>query len=72
VRIVRASGQSLSTRVLDLSLDGCKLEAELRVGERIELAIARLGAFRAVVRWSASGKSGARFLRKDARGEERC
>ncbi|WP_294171665.1 PilZ domain-containing protein [uncultured Sphingomonas sp.] len=66
-RIVRASGELLSTRVLDLSLDGCKVDAELRIGEQIEVTIARLGAFLAIVRWSTCGKSGTRFLRKDAR-----
>jgi hypothetical protein len=72
-RIVRASGELLSTGVLDLSLDGCKLDAELRLGEQIEVTIARLGAFLAEVRWSRFGKSGTRFLRKDAhRGERRC
>jgi hypothetical protein len=72
-RIVRSSGELLSTRVLDLSLDGCKVDAELPIGEQIEVTIARLGAFLAVVRWSTRGKSGTRFLRKDAhRGERRC
>lgn len=69
-QVVRAQGETVSTRVLDLSLDGCKLETELGIGERVEVTIQRIGLLLAVVRWSLAGQSGARFVSR--RGDESC
>ncbi len=71
-RIVRRTGEAITTRVVDFSLDGCKLDAEFGIGERIEVAIKRVGVFAAVVRWSLHGQSGARFLPRVGAGAERC
>ncbi len=71
-RIVRSTGELVSTQVVDLSLDGCKLYAEFGIGERIEVTIQRLGVFVAIVRWSLNGQSGARFLPKVAAGQKHC
>lgn len=68
-RVVRARGQTVSTRVLDLSLDGCKLDTELAIGERVEVTIQRIGLLLAVVRWSLSGQSGAHFVSRTGDGD---
>ena len=62
---IRADGSSLSVRLRDISYDGCRLEGDtvLSVGEKITLALPRMGEVKAQVRWVlADGKAGTRFV----------
>ena len=51
-----------TTKVSNLSLDGCGLSGDFAIGERVEIRIARLGQFTAQIRWSVNGHAGARFV----------
>ena len=51
-------------RVSDLSYHGCQLTSvdAFDAGEVVELRIVKRGAITAEIRWSADGRSGARFV----------
>jgi hypothetical protein len=61
--VVGSCGSATDTKVVDLSLDGCKLAGEYRIGDRIQVTMQRIGMLMAVVRWSLQNHSGARFIR---------
>jgi hypothetical protein len=48
----------------NFSDDGCRIEAQVnfRIGERLAIAIPRMGQVKAQVRWALPGKAGAKFL----------
>lgn len=59
-----ADGTTFGLRVLDLSYDGCKVEAKLALLPGVKLKVSMLGlggALDAVVRWSKDGKAGLKF-----------
>ena len=60
----RTDGTKSPVRLTNFSDDGCRIEAELnfRIGERLAIAIPRMGQMKAQVRWALPGKAGARFL----------
>jgi hypothetical protein len=59
----RADGCSSPVTVSNLSEEGCRIEGEdLRIGERVEIAIPQVGRLNAQVRWALPGSAGARFL----------
>ncbi|MES2119316.1 MAG: PilZ domain-containing protein [Pseudomonadota bacterium] len=60
----RTDGRKLKVRLTNFSDQGCRIEnaEELRVGERVHIAVARMGSFKAQVRWAIGGSAGARFL----------
>ena len=66
-KVVESCGSATHTKIVDLSLDGCKLAGEFRIGDRIEVTMQRVGMLIAIVRWSLQNHSGARFVRS---GEE--
>jgi hypothetical protein len=57
------TGETHKVLVLDLSYDGCGLQSavELKVGQRISLAVLQKGAIEAEVRWYSDGKAGVVF-----------
>ena len=60
----RTDGSKSPVRLTNFSDDGCRIEAELefRIGERLQIAIPRMGQVKAQVRWSQVGSAGAKFL----------
>ena len=62
--IHRGDGSKSPVRLTNFSDEGCRIEAaeELRIGERLEIAIPRMGQVKAQVRWALPGTAGAKFL----------
>jgi len=62
--IHRTDGSKTPAKLTNLSDDGCRIEAaeEFRIGERVQIAIPRMGHVKAQVRWSNPGSAGAKFL----------
>ena len=60
----RSDGSTAKVRLVNFSGDGCRIEAasELRIGERVQIAIPRMGKMKAQVRWALLGSAGAQFL----------
>ena len=60
----RSDGSEVPVRLSNFSDQGCRLETgqSFHVGERLEIAVPRMGAVRAQVRWSLPGAAGTRFL----------
>ena len=69
-RLVSLRGFALSAThdsdilVSDVSYSGCQFTSEdaFAAGETVELRILKRGAAEAEIRWSADGRSGARFI----------
>jgi hypothetical protein len=60
--VTREDGEILTPDVTDLSLDGCCLSGNFRIGEQIQLKIPRIGKLSAEIRWAFMGRAGARFI----------
>ena len=60
----RADGTKSPARLTNFSDDGCCIEADadFRVGERLQIAIPRMGQVKAQVRWTDVGSAGAKFV----------
>jgi len=60
----RNDGSKSPVKLTNFSDQGCRIESDekLRVGERLAIAIPRMGQVTAQVRWSATGSAGARFV----------
>jgi hypothetical protein len=60
----RADGTKASVRLSNLSDGGCHIDgaADYRVGERLQIAMPRMGYVRVQVRWAMPGCAGAKFL----------
>jgi hypothetical protein len=60
----RTDGSKSPVKLTNFSDEGCRIEAEmdLRIGERLQIAIPRMGHVKAQVRWSLPGSAGAKFL----------
>lgn len=66
--LVRADGEIVDVRVLNLSYDGCGIElfTQLARGEEVKLSVLSRGAVKAIVRWCTARKAGLRFASKSA------
>lgn len=62
--IQRTDGSKAPVKLTNFSDEGCRIEGakEFRIGERLEIAIPRMGHVRAQVRWAFADTAGARFL----------
>lgn len=63
--VIRDDGTSLPVRVRNMSYEGCQLDAGtiMRIGERVTLALPRMGEIKTQIRWATSdGMAGARFV----------
>ncbi|NUR10710.1 MAG: hypothetical protein HOQ20_02520 [Bradyrhizobium sp.] len=60
----RADGSTSPVKLTNFSDDGCRLESEddFLIGERLQIAIPRMGQVKAQVRWALAGSAGAKFL----------
>ena len=62
--VYRTDGSKSSVKLTNFCDDGCRIEAEtdFRVGERLQIAIPRMGQMKAQVRWAQPGIAGAKFV----------
>lgn len=62
--VLRTDGTKAPVKLTNFSDDGCRIEAEeaFRIGERLQIAIPRMGQIKVQVRWSQPGSAGAKFL----------
>ena len=60
--VTKSDGSIVTSSVSDLSLDGCCLTGDFRIGEQIEVKVPRIGKLSAQIRWSVMGRAGARFI----------
>ena len=60
----RTNGHKVSVRLSNFSDQGCRLETgeDFNVGERVQIAVPRMGNVKAQVRWALPGAAGTRFL----------
>jgi hypothetical protein len=60
----RTDGSKAPVKLTNFSDEGCRIEAggEFRIGERLQIAIPRMGQVKAQIRWSLPGSAGAKFL----------
>jgi hypothetical protein len=60
----RNDGRKVPVRVSNFSDQGCRIETDdtFHIGERLHIAIPRMGNVRAQVRWALPGAAGTRFL----------
>lgn len=60
----RTDGSKVSVRVSNFSDQGCRIDTDrdFHIGERLQIAIPRMGQVKAQVRWSLPGAAGTRFL----------
>jgi hypothetical protein len=60
-----SDGNQIDVTVIDISRDGCRLEAPdglLKIGEQIQLEVPKYGSFAAQIRWALGREAGAVFL----------
>jgi PilZ domain len=57
-------GSKVAARVSNFSDHGCRIETghAFHIGERLQIAVPRMGNVKAQVRWSLPGAAGTRFL----------
>ena len=62
--VQRTDGSKSPALLTDFSDTGCRIEAdtEFRIGERLQIAIPRMGQMKAQVRWAVPGSAGAKFV----------
>jgi len=60
----RTDGTKAPVKLTNFSDEGCRIEGydDLRIGERLQIAIPRMGQVKAQVRWALLGSAGAKFL----------
>ena len=62
--VLRADGSKIPATLTDFSDEGCCIPAEndFHVGEKLRIAIPRMGHVRAQVRWAEPDSAGAKFV----------
>ena len=62
--VLRSDGSKAPVKLTNFSDQGCRIECgeTFHVGERLQIAIPRMGQVKAQVRWTGAGSTGARFL----------
>ena len=60
----RTDGSSVAVKLSNFSDQGCRIETadDFNAGERLQIAVPRMGAVKAQVRWALPGAAGTRFL----------
>lgn len=60
----RTDGSTVGVRLTDFSDQGCRIDSceEFRIGERLQIAIPRMGKVKVQVRWALPSSAGAKFL----------
>ncbi|HXH53087.1 MAG TPA: PilZ domain-containing protein [Sphingomicrobium sp.] len=59
----RTDGDKVNVTLANLSYEGCRIESGemFRIGERVRIAVPRVGSIDAQVRWALEGSAGAQF-----------
>ena len=57
-----ADGGSTPVTIDNLSAEGCCIEGQYQIGDRIDLIVPTTGRVQGHVRWSIGGRAGIRFL----------
>jgi hypothetical protein len=62
--VLHAGGGKTPVRLTNFSDEGCRIEGAegFRVGERLQIALPRMGQVKAQVRWTGLGSVGVRFV----------
>ena len=62
--VQRTNGSRIPVKVSNFSDQGCRVETgeDFRIGERLQIAMPRMGSLKAQVRWCLPGAAGTRFL----------
>ena len=62
--VMRTDGSKEPVKLSNFSDEGCRIEAngDFHIGERLQIAIPRMGHIKAQVRWTMPGSAGARFV----------
>ena len=62
--VQRTDGRKQPVKLSNFSDEGCRIEAtgDFHIGERLQIAIPRMGHIKAQVRWATAESAGARFL----------
>jgi hypothetical protein len=62
--VLRTDGSETQVKLTNFSEEGCRIEAagDFLIGERLAIAIPRMGHIKAQVRWALPGSAGAQFL----------
>ena len=62
--VQRVDGSTSAVKVTNCSDEGCCLESDedFTIGERLQIAIPRMGHMKAQVRWTVPGGAGAKFV----------
>jgi hypothetical protein len=62
--VVHADGGKVPVKLTNLTDQGCRIDADhqFQIGERLILALPRMGQIKAQVRWALPGSAGARFI----------
>ena len=60
----RDDGSKLSVKLTNFSEQGCRMEGDhaFHIGERLRIAVPRMGQVKAQVRWALAHSAGAQFL----------
>jgi hypothetical protein len=60
----RIDGTKIPVRLTNFSEQGCRIEAadQFQIGERLSIAVPRMGQLKARVRWALPGSAGAQFV----------
>lgn len=68
-----SDGRAVAARLTNISYEGCQIETDitLAIGEKLKLALPRLGEISVQVRWSLQGTAGLHFLLEEALAHER-
>jgi PilZ domain len=63
-RLTDSDGVTINVVVIDISREGCRLEADgsLRIGEKVQIEVPKHGSFAAQIRWALGNEAGAVFL----------
>lgn len=64
----RADGSKADVKVTNISDEGCRIDSaeHFSIGERVTIAIPRMGTVKAQIRWSLPDSAGAKFLSAEA------
>ena len=62
--VYRTDGRKFPVTLSNFSDQGCRVETneDFHIGERLQIAVPRMGNMKAQVRWSLPGAAGTRFL----------
>jgi hypothetical protein len=64
--VTESDGATRHVPVDDLSLAGCKVTGQFRIGDVVKVKLPRIGELDAQVRWAMPGSAGLRFAESDA------